>query len=271
MPVIPVNGIRLRYEEAGSGEPVVLIQGTGGSHSVWQLHQVPDLTAEGYRVITFDNRGIPPSSECAEGFTIDDLVDDVAGLIDRLGLGPCRVVGTSMGSFVAQELALARSELVSQLVLMATRGRTDALRRAMTQSEIELHDSGVQVPARYAAVLRALKTLSPRTLNDEKAMADWLDLFELSSAVGPGQRAQFEISKLDNRLVAYRGIRVPCHVIAFADDMVTPAHLSREVADAIPGATYELIADCGHYGYLEDPAAVNKSILEFFARARRAL
>ncbi|MGA4844591.1 alpha/beta fold hydrolase [Streptomyces sp. G45] len=161
MPVIAVNGIRLHYEEAGSGDPVVLIQGTGGGHSAWDLHQVPDLTAAGYRVITFDNRGIAPSSECADGFTIDDLVGDVAGLITRLGLGPCRVVGTSMGAFVAQELALTRPELVTQAVFMATRGRTDALRRAMTLAEIELYDSGVQLPAKYAAAMRALKSLSP--------------------------------------------------------------------------------------------------------------
>ncbi|MEU7650218.1 alpha/beta fold hydrolase [Streptomyces huasconensis] len=265
MPVIAVNGIRLHYEEAGSGDPVVLIQGTGGGHNAWDLHQVPDLTAAGYRVITFDNRGIAPSSECAEGFTIDDLVGDVAGLITRLGLGPCRVVGTSMGAFVAQELALGRPELVSQAVLMATRGRTDALRRAMTLAEIELYDSGVQLPARYAAAMRALKSLSPRTLDDEVKFADWLDLFELSAPPGPGQRAQYEVSKLDDRLAAYRGIQVPCHVIAFADDLVTPPHLGREVADAIPHATFELVADCGHYGYLEDPATVNKSILDFFA------
>ncbi|WP_030687142.1 alpha/beta fold hydrolase [Streptomyces sp. NRRL B-1347] len=267
MPVIAVNGIRLHYKEAGSGEPVVLVQGTGGGHTTWELHQVPDLTAAGYRVITFDNRGIPPSSECADGFTLADLVGDVAGLITRLGLGPCRVVGTSMGAFVTQELALARPDLVKQAVLMATRGRTDALRRAMTLAEIELYDSGVRLPARYAAAMRALKSLSPRTLNDDSGLTDWLDLFELSAHPGPGQRAQYEISKLDDRLAAYRGIRVPCHVIAFADDLVTPPQLGREVADAVPDATFELVAGCGHYGYLEDPATVNKSIVDFFARA----
>ncbi|MGP3953445.1 alpha/beta fold hydrolase [Streptomyces sp. 7N604] len=268
MPVVPVNGIRLHYEDTGSGEPVVMIQGTGGSHRAWQLHQVPALTAAGYRVITLDNRGIPPTSECADGFTMQDMAGDVAGLIEYLDLAPCRVVGTSMGAFVAQELALARPELVGQAVLMATRGRTDVLRRELTATEIALHDSGMSLPPRYAAVLRAVKYLSPSTLNDDRAMADWLDLFELSPAAGPGQRAQMDISKLSNRLQDYRGIEVPCHVIAFADDLVTPPHLGREVANAIPGATYEVIADCGHYGYLEDPGAVNKSIVEFFALRR---
>ncbi|TMU96854.1 alpha/beta hydrolase [Streptomyces sp. DASNCL29] len=263
MPVIDVNGIQLHYEEAGEGEPVVMIQGTGAGRTVWQLHQVPALTAVGFRVITLDNRGIPPTSECPEGFTLQDMVGDVAGLIEHLGIGPCRVVGTSLGAFVTQELALSRPDLVRQAVLIATRGRTDALRAALTRAEIELHDAGVELPVRYAAVVRALKSLSPRTLDNEAAMADWLDLFELSPAGGPGHRAQMELSTLDHRLEAYRGIRVPCQVIAFADDLITPPHLAREVADAIPGAEYELIEGCGHYGYLEDPTTVNKAMVEF--------
>ncbi|MEU1943802.1 alpha/beta hydrolase [Streptomyces sp. NPDC020125] len=267
MPVVHVNGIQLHYEEAGEGEPVVMIQGTGAGGTVWQLHQVPALTAAGFRVITLDNRGIPPTSECPEGFTLQDMVGDVAGLIEHLGIGPCRVVGTSLGAFITQELALARPDLVRRAVLIATRGRTDALRAAITRAEIELHDAGVDIPVRYAAVVRALKSLSPRTLDDGEAMADWLDLFELSPAAGPGQRAQMELSTLGHRLEAYRGIRVPCQVIAFADDLITPAHLAREVADAIPGAEYELIEGCGHYGYLEDPATVNKVMVEFLTGA----
>ena len=80
---------------------------------------------------------------------------------------------------------------------------------------------------------------------------------------GPGYRAQLDLDPVD-RLDAYARIAVPCHVIAFADDMVTPPHLGREVALAIPGASFEMLPGCGHYGYLEDPAAVNKSVVEFF-------
>ncbi|MCA1677269.1 MAG: alpha/beta hydrolase, partial [Actinobacteria bacterium] len=76
MPVVEVNGIRLSYQVAGSGELVVLVMGTGSPGRVWQLHQVPALVAAGYRVVTVDNRGIPPSDECASGMTIDDLVGD---------------------------------------------------------------------------------------------------------------------------------------------------------------------------------------------------
>ncbi|GAA3086336.1 alpha/beta fold hydrolase [Streptosporangium carneum] len=266
MPVISVNGIRLNYKDTGSGEPVLMVMGTGAGHRVWELHQVPALVEAGYRVITFDNRGIPPSDECAEGFTVHDMVGDVAGLIERLGIGPCRVVGTSMGAYVAQELALARPELVRQAVLMATRGRSDTVRSALAVGEIELGDSGVEPPARYRAAVQALQVLSPSTLNDDLQAKDWLDLFELTLSRGPGVQAQLRLDPMPDRLDAYRRIGVPCLVISFADDLITPPHHGRAVAEAIPGAIHEELAACGHYGYLEDPAGVNKRILAFFER-----
>ncbi|MGI5392223.1 alpha/beta fold hydrolase [Streptomyces sp. CA-251251] len=265
MPIVSVNGISLNYDDSGGpGEPVVLVMGSGASGRAWHLHQVPALRDAGHRVITFDNRGIPPTDVCAEGFTVHDLVRDLAGLIEHLGLGACRLVGTSMGAYVVQELALARPELVRQAVLMATRGRVDAMRRALTAAEIALYDSGTTLPPRFDAVVQAMRNLSPRTLADDTAVGDWLDVLEATSGSGPGERVHMTLDPVPARLDAYRAISVPCHVIAFQDDLVTPPGLGREVAEVIPGASFEEIPGCGHFGYLEDPDAVNKSVVEFF-------
>jgi pimeloyl-ACP methyl ester carboxylesterase len=268
MPVAAVNGIRLHYNDIGSGEPVVMVMGSAGSGRIWHTHQVPALKAAGYRVITFDNRGIPPTDECAEGFSIGDLVADTAGLIEHLGLGPVRLVGTSMGAWVVQELALQRPELVRAAILMASRGRSDALRAALARADLALYDSGVELPPRYRAVVQAMHSLSPHTLSDEQAAIDWLDLFEIAHGHldhAPGVRAQMALEPMPDRLAAYSGIRVPCHVISFADDLMTPPQHGRELADVIPGASFHLIERAGHYGYLECPETVNESILEFFA------
>ncbi|WP_327745917.1 alpha/beta hydrolase [Streptomyces europaeiscabiei] len=264
MPLIAVNGIRLNYEDQGSGQPVVMLMGSGSSGRVWHLHQVPALVSRGYRVITLDNRGIKPSDECPGGFTVEDMVGDTAALIEALGLGRCLLVGTSLGAQVAQELALARPDLVDKAVLMATRGRTDAVRGKLAQGEIDLYESGVTLPPRYEAAVRAMLNLSPRTLNDQESVSDWLDLFEMTPKVRVGERSQLGFSAMPDRLRQYEAISRPCHVIAFADDRITPAHLGREVADRIPCATFEVIPDCGHYGYLEAPEAVNKSLVRFF-------
>ncbi|MFD6877369.1 MULTISPECIES: alpha/beta fold hydrolase [unclassified Streptomyces] len=275
MPLIDVNGIRLHYYDnpadkpaapTGSGRAapaVLLIMGSGSKGRAWHLHQVPALVAAGLRVITFDNRGIAPSDECAGGFGLADLVADTAALIEELRLGPCQVVGTSMGAYVAQELALARPELVDRLVLMATRGRADAVRSALSRAEIELYDTDVRLPASYEAVIEAMQMLSPTTLDDDQRARDWLDLLELTRASGPGSRAHLGITVGSDRRTAYRDIRVPTRVIAFEDDLISPPRLGREVAEAIPGAEFEVLPDCGHYGYLEQPEAVNKSLIGF--------
>ncbi|MEU0203573.1 MULTISPECIES: alpha/beta hydrolase [unclassified Streptomyces] len=265
MPSTTIDGVRIHYDDTGHGEPVLLVMGRGARGRAWHLHQVPALVEAGHRVVTFDNRGVPPSDECPGGFTVDDLVADTAGLIEHLGLAPCRVVGVSMGAYVVQELMLRRPRLVRQGVLMATRGRTDALRSATAAAERALHDSGVVLPPAYAAWVRALRNLSPATLDDEQRVQDWLELFELApEPTGPGVRAQLDLEVPEGRLDAYRAIDVPCLVIGFADDLVLPPRLSREVAEAVPGALYQEIKGCGHYGYLERPDEVNRVLLEFF-------
>jgi len=248
--------------DTGTGDPVVLVMGTGATGRVWHTHQVPALVGAGLRAITFDNRGLRPGDE--PGFTVADLVADLAALIEGLGAGPCALVGTSLGAYVVQELLLARPELATRAVLMATKGRSDVLRDRLAQAEKDLYDSGARVPASYSAVVRAMQFLSPRTL--DRDAADWLDLLELTARFDAGTRAQLDLEPAPDRLAAYTAITVPCHVIAFADDLITPPHLGREVAAAIPGATFEVIGDCGHYGYLENPTAVNASLLAYLCR-----
>ncbi|MET8655246.1 MULTISPECIES: alpha/beta fold hydrolase [Nocardia] len=276
MPLATVNGISLNYQVKGDrakgadvkgGAPlVVMIMGTGSPGRVWELHQVPALVAAGYRVCTFDNRGIAPSYEAPSGMTIDQLVADTAGLIELLDEGPALVVGTSMGARVAQELALARPDLVRKAVFMAGHGRLDQFQKTLSLGEHELDASGVKMPAKYEAAVTAVMNLSPATMSQPNAARDWLDLFEFTGGpVTPGIRAQRRMDHDFDRVQAYRAITVPCLSVGFGDDRMIPPYLSREVAEAIPGARYQEIPDAGHFGYLEKPDEVNKILLEFFA------
>ncbi|ANN20065.1 alpha/beta hydrolase [Amycolatopsis orientalis] len=257
------NGIRLSYHDQGSGPAVLLLTGTGAPSSVWDLHQVPALRAAGFRVITMDNRGIPPSDDGEGGFTIEDLVSDVATLIDYLDASPCHVIGTSMGSYIAQELALAHPELLDSVVLMAACGRSSLVQRVLAETEAELIERGTELPPGYLAAVRAMHNLGPATLADDDLAGDWLDLFEASGNWGPGVRAQLLLSALPDRREAYRAIKVRCHVISFEHDLVAPPAAGRELASVIPGATHHTIPGGGHFGYLENPEAVNHELLGF--------
>jgi pimeloyl-ACP methyl ester carboxylesterase len=269
VPSALVNGINLNFNDYGSGEPVVLITGSGATGRMWSPHQVPALRAAGYRVITVDNRGMPPSDLCLEGFTLDDMVADTAGLVDKLGLGPCRMVGFSLGAMITQELLVAYPGMVTQAVLMASRGRTDVMRAAMTTADSEFASSGITLPPTYAAVIHAVRFLSPRTHGDDQRIRDWLDLFELSLVDPSVNQAQHGLDLVDNRLEEYRKINSSCLVIGFHDDLIAPPYLCREVAGSIPDCRYEEVAG-GHYGHLEEPEAVNTLIIDFFREWRHS-
>jgi pimeloyl-ACP methyl ester carboxylesterase len=265
MPLAMVNGIKINFDSYGSGEPVVLIAGTGSRGRDWAAHQIPAMTAAGYRVITMDNRGVPPSDTGPEGFSINDMVKDTLGLIDHLGIHSCRIVGYSLGGIIVLESLLTRPDLFSHAVVMGTRGRTDALRAALSAAWSELYDSGLTVPAKYLATVRATQYLSPRTMSDERLIRDWLDIFELAPLDSTIVRAQRGLDLIDNRLPEYRKITSRCLVISFQDDLVVPPFFGREIVESIPGCKYEEVPGCGHYGHLEQPDVVNSLIINFLS------
>ncbi|ASR04136.1 MULTISPECIES: alpha/beta fold hydrolase [Gordonia] len=265
-----VNGIDISYSVAGSGPLVVMVMGTGSPGRVWKANQEPALVKAGYTVVTFDNRGIAPSSECAEGFSLDDMVADTAALIEHLGRGPAIVVGTSLGARITQELALARPDVVKAAVLIATYGRNTPLQEAISAGERALYDNKIKLPPEYEAAITAHLNLSPHTLDDDRSARDWLDIISFSpQTITPGVRAQLELhNKESDRLSAYRNITRPTLVVGFADDRTLPPKLAREVAEAIPGAEYVQIERAGHFGYLEQPAEVNRVLVDFCGRFR---
>jgi pimeloyl-ACP methyl ester carboxylesterase len=255
----------LAYDDQGTGEPIVFIAGRGGLGRTWHLYQVPTFLKAGYRVITFDNRGVGATAN-ADGFTTETMVADTAALIESLGVGPARIVAVSMGAFIAQELMVARPDLVSQAVLMATRGRLDRAREFFRTAEDEYAASGVQLPVAYDAKIRLLESFSPKTLSNDDAVAEWIGMFTVWPVqLTPGLVRQGEVSPQGSRLPAYQSITAPVLVIGFGDDVVTPPHLGREVADAIPNGQYVQVSDTGHLGFLERPEVVNATVLKFFA------
>ncbi|MGW4632920.1 alpha/beta fold hydrolase [Nocardia sp. NPDC004415] len=265
MPIASLNGIQLNYDVTGSGPLVLLVMGSGSPGRVWRSYQVPALVAAGFRVATMDNRGIAPSTESASGITMADLVGDTAALIEHLG-APAHVVGTSMGSRVVAELALARPELLGKAVLFAATARPHPVTSTLSRGEQALYDKGIQLPPEYAAAVKAMLNLSPHTLADPAKAQEWLDIFEFTAGKATaGTRAQAGMDRSQDRRAAYRAITVPSLVVGFADDQMVPPRFGREVAEVIPGATYTEIERCGHYGYLERPDEVNRVLIDFLA------
>ena len=127
MPLVDLpTGVSLHYETDGSGGPLLLILGTGADHTLWQP-TVP-AHAERFFVISYDNRGTG-RSDCLpkpESYSMRILAEDAVALLDALQIGRAHVSGLSLGSAVAQEIAINHPERVISLQLHCTWGRTDA-------------------------------------------------------------------------------------------------------------------------------------------------
>src|SRR5215218_3281992 len=118
MPKVNVRGLELYYEEHGRGEPLVLVPGFGTGLWIW-YRQVPAF-AERFRTIVFDPRGVARSAAADAPFTMRDLADDLAALLEELRVERAHVLGASFGGFVAQEFALAYPERTRSLILSCT-------------------------------------------------------------------------------------------------------------------------------------------------------
>ncbi|HJC60078.1 MAG TPA: alpha/beta hydrolase [Candidatus Dietzia intestinigallinarum] len=270
---LTVNGTVLSATEHGQGPLVVLIMGSGSPGSIWRANQVPALLDAGFRVVTYDQRGVNAGTDAraahTESIPVRQLADDLAGLIEHFG-GPAHLVGTSLGSRVALALALIRRDLVDRVVTMTGHARLDPVAERLARGEVELFDSGVEVPAAYSSAVTALQNLSPASLRDEAAARDWLDVLELSpGAVTSAERAHVAgLLELGDRRAAYSGVTTPVLVLSFTDDVMVPPHLGRELAELLPTAEYVEVSDAGHYGYLERPGQTNRHVIEFLTRSR---
>jgi pimeloyl-ACP methyl ester carboxylesterase len=109
-----VNGVELYYELNGSGEPLVLVHGSWGDHHNWDAVVSP--LAESFRVLAYDRRGHSASERPARQGSVFEDADDLAGLIDELGLGPAHVAGNSFGAVIALRAATRRPEVFRSLI-----------------------------------------------------------------------------------------------------------------------------------------------------------
>ena len=146
---VRANGQELYFEVHGEGPPLVLVMGIGYDARLWTLAQVPAL-AHTFQVVIFDNRDAGRSSKAAAPYTIADMADDVAALMDALDITRAHLLGLSMGGMIAQEFALRHADRLHRLVLSGcgaapARVAFDPIR---TWNWVKANDKGGEVFAR---------------------------------------------------------------------------------------------------------------------------
>jgi pimeloyl-ACP methyl ester carboxylesterase len=141
MPVACVNDVDLHYEISGVGTPVVLVHGVGARLDNWE--GVAARLAAHFQVIRFDLRGHGRSSKVPGPYTLDLFTADLVGLMDHLGLPPCRVAGHSLGGLIAQNLAVRHPERVMALALLSTACGRSPEEKAKVLARVDLIANGI--------------------------------------------------------------------------------------------------------------------------------
>ena len=265
MPLITTNGINLHYEERGSGEPLLLIMGITAPGSVWQKHA--DDWQQHFRCIMPDNRGVGHSDKPAGPYTTAQMANDCAGLLDHLGLPTVRVVGVSMGSTIAQQLALRHPHKVRSFVLMCPWARCDR-----TAEGIFRHMATIKARLRPEEFARYIQLLiySKRSWDDDDLFADML-AGQQQAAIDPmpqplhGLEGQAEACITHTVQAELSAIDKPCLVIGGRADQFTPVWMAEEVANAIPNAELHLYDGAGHAFHWECIEDFNPRIRNWLA------
>jgi pimeloyl-ACP methyl ester carboxylesterase len=261
MPTITSRGIDVHYEEAGSGPPVVWIPGTGLCGSTWQP-QVAHF-ADRFRCLTVDLRGSGGTGGEDTDFSVADMTADVAGWLDAVGIGRAAVVGLSLGSAVAQELAIARPDLVDRLVLLATWSSSSAehhIRRHFESRLYALEHGPLDVYAQFGF------WMSSPTLYDtepERQAAVERSLAEHMSRNLRGTAGHFRADLGHETRDRLPQIACPTLVVHGDEDLITLPRYNRTVAELVPGATLATIPGAGHLSWLERPAELNALLGDF--------
>jgi 3-oxoadipate enol-lactonase len=257
---VSVGGLRIAYRESGEGEPVLFLNGTGESSKTWA--GMMRALAE-YRCVAMDARDTGESSYVEQPYTPRDLARDAAGVIEALRLVPCHIVGFSLGGATAQELAIARPELVRSLVLLSTWAKSDGFFIA------QMHNWQAIRHAHWddeVSFLLSLETwlFSPATYaNDELRRSIYAMWHDDSSQKPEGWIRQTEADIAHDALGRLSQIAAPCLVVVGEDDICTPPRFSEELARALPKADLVRIPKAGHCAVFEQPDTVARAIKEF--------
>ncbi|HEX2097636.1 MAG TPA: alpha/beta hydrolase [Rubrobacteraceae bacterium] len=265
MPLMVSGGSSIDYDVHGKkGPPLLLIAGLGFGRWCW-FKQLPALSRH-FRVITFDIRSLDrldllDPKDHIHGVT--DLAFHPAALLDHLGIERAHVLGTSLGGFVAQELALQRPTLIDGLVLVCTSyGGPDSAPPSWEALRAML---GLGATNRVDAARRGLETATSeayRTGHPE----EYEQLLEWRITDAPSQPSYLEQMMAGARFDVssrVRDIRASTLVLHGDDDRVVPVANAEALAEAISGAKLRVFEDAGHLVFIEQAEEVNEEIISF--------
>ena len=273
MKLLKTDGVTLAYRDLGDdvvGPPIVLLHGFPFHGDMWNA-QIAALQQR-HRVIVPDLRGFGGSTltivDIADGVPMERFAADVLAVLDDADVPePIVLVGFSMGGYAALQFALRWPQRLLGLVLCDTRAAADAEegrrgRQAMAAAALAAGNSS---PAE--AMLP--KLLAPQALAERPEVVATVRQFIAAASAEAIAAAQRGMARREDVRSRLKEIAVPVLALVGASDAISPPAEMREIAAALPQATFVEIPNSGHSTPLENPAAVSEAIARFAREVSR--
>lgn len=268
MPELALDGVTLAYRQSGAGPDIVWLAAGDNPGDNWRLHQTPAFD-DSYRSTTYDARGVGATVSSSDPpWPIEQHAADLAALIVAACRPPVFLVGLSMGSLIAVQLAHDRPELVRAALVTGTCVRKTGFIREWEQAEIDFRREGGTLPPAFATAHYAMQYLPADALGDDTL---WEQLKPLVSAGfadrdGAMLAAQWQACLDYDSTELLPEITVPVHAIAYSEDVQTPPRRVAEVAELAANGHFHLLQGLGHgsaFGHRPDVVnACLRSILD---------
>ncbi len=257
------DGTRIHYEIHGRGEPVLLVMGLGSNAFGW--HRTLPWLAERYQAIAFDNRGVGRSDVPPGPYTIAQMADDAAAVLDATGHETAHVVGASLGGMIAQRLALAHPHRLRSLVLVCTTPGGARNARASAEVTAALVQGGADPRDVYRRNAWFLYGEETRTHRPERIEED-LEYRQRIPPTPAGYLAQLQAAMGHDTWDELPAVAVPTLVLHGDADLLIPAANGALLAGRIPGARLVAIPGAGHMLQADAGDTVREAVLDFLAR-----
>ncbi len=238
MPFFNNRGTQLFYEDIGEGPPLLLLHGLTSNHHMF-YREIGYLKAK-FRILALDSRGHGKSDRPDE-FTLEDHVADTIALLDHLKLQSVYALGVSMGSYIAQGLAISQPERVQKLILAATKSYGEQSSMAEMFDRYKEQLEGMSIPEKLAIS-------SELIFHNQEAVDAWQNKVAKNSRMLNGAEqaaASAALRDFDFREDLKR-ITAETLVISGKHDGLNPPEKGRETAVLIPNADYMEFQDSGH-------------------------
>ena len=259
------DGAVLRYEDCGSGRPLVLLHGVCMSSEFFREQVGP--FAEGHRVVTIDFRGHGQSPPCDHGHTVAQYARDVHELIERLSLDGVVLIGWSMGSIVTwqylRQFGLHR--LAAQVVV--SQGPSDLRRDDWPLGMLDLAELGELCTAIQEDMAAAFADFAPAMFAEPLDDASRAFVLHEILRCRPTTATAILLSQtLPDARAVLRDLALPTLLVWGRDEKLMPVAAGEWIREHVPGAELVVFEHSGHCPMLEEPERFNELVAAFVAR-----